>query len=87
MPTDNTDRLRGKSSIERISKGPKVLADRPGRTVRQIAANVDNCDIHSNFLASPGPISSRFSALTFSLEFPSPRPLRHSTTTPKARHH
>ena len=33
MPTDNTDRLRGKSSIERISKGPKVLADRPGRTV------------------------------------------------------
>ena len=30
MPTDNTDRLRGKSSIERISKGPKVLADRPG---------------------------------------------------------
>ena len=58
-----------------------------GEEERQIAANVDNCDIHSNFLGSPGPISSRFSVLTSSLEFPSPRPLRHSTTTPKARHH
>jgi hypothetical protein len=64
--------------------GPEIALQEP---LRQIATNVDNCDIHSNFLASPGPISSRFSALTFSLEFPSPRPLRHSTTTPKARHH